>query len=113
MYQALFENAGEGIIIIDLETRLISDCNPQMLANLERRRDDVIGHSSVEFLSDMQLGDLPSHELIQNAYETIMSHGQISHSLCEFKRQKGGVNSEMTISRLDMPDRVCVLIYMT
>ena len=82
-YRRLFETAREGILILDPETRRITDANPFMTELLEYTRDELIGKELFE------IGLLRDKQESQDAFRRLREGRFIRHENLPFQTRAG------------------------
>ena len=72
-YRRLFETARDGILIVNPETRTITDCNPFMQELLDYARDELLGKEL------WQIGLLKDEQASQEAFRELQDKGYIRY----------------------------------
>ena len=82
-YRRLFETAKDGILIVDPETRRITDCNPFIMELLDYTRHEMLGKEL------WQIGLLADEEASQNAFHQLRNSGYIRYEDLPLESKNG------------------------
>jgi PAS domain S-box-containing protein len=82
-YRRLFEAAHDGILLVDPDTRRITDANPFMVGLLGYPRDELVGKELWE------IGLLPDEELSREAFRTLQETGSIRYEGLPLRSRDG------------------------
>ncbi len=93
-YRRLFEAAKDGVIIIDPETRRITDVNPFMMLLLGFRRDEFVGKELFE------IGLFRDEHAAQNAFLQLRATQQIRYEHLPLKGKNGVAHEVEVVANL-------------
>jgi PAS domain S-box-containing protein len=102
-YRRLFEAARDGILIVDPETRKITDCNPFMEELLDYMRDELLGKEL------WQIGLLKDEQASQEAFRELQDKGYIRYEDLPLETRTGQRREVEFVSNLYVEDSVRVI----
>ncbi len=108
-FRALFEGTSAGVVLLDVESDSVLDCNEAALALLGGKREDVVGQPGRRFRAPVQPGGMSADELRSWAEENVFrSHGHRQELL--IRRLDGSdILVEVAISPFQLDGRLIAL----
>lgn len=102
-YRSLFENASDGIFLLD-ETTFI-DCNAQSQAMFDTPREHIIGKSPLDFSPERQPDGRLSSDVIAEKLHRVMLGDVQRFEWQNTKHENRFIDVEITLSRLDLGEK--------
>jgi diguanylate cyclase (GGDEF)-like protein/PAS domain S-box-containing protein len=104
-YRTAFETSVDAITINRISDGVFIDCNQSFLNNQRCRRDDVIGHSSIELKI---WADLANRKTV---IEAIYRQGMVRDYECRFRRKDGDLYwGRISLSPIEIDGVACLLM---
>jgi len=102
-YRRLFEEARDGILIVDPESRKITECNPQILELLGYTRDEMLGSELWE------IGLLKDEQASQEAFRDLNGKGYVRYENLPLRTKAGFPRDVEFVSNLYPENGVTVI----
>ncbi len=104
-YQSLIEQSHQGILLIDVDSLEIVDCNPQALVNHRCARSELVGTSVLDHVPARQPDGRPSGEVVKELRRRL-ERGPVENNQFMWRRRDGSSFLEIgSLSELRIGDR--------
>lgn len=100
-YRALFENATEAILLLDIKSYRIFDCNPATEKLFKRKKSDILHHLLEELSPEFQCNNEKSDELIKFHLNKALAGEKCAFEWC-FEVDKNIILTETNLYKVDI-----------
>jgi PAS domain S-box-containing protein len=105
-FRTLFESANDAIFIMD--DKVFLECNPETLKMFRCDRQDIVGHSPVEFSPSEQPDGRLSTEKAREKLDLAFAGEPQRFEWTHTRKDGSAFCTEVSLNRLDMPDKPCL-----
>jgi len=109
-YRSIFNNAGEGILIFDLEKKAPIDCNPRLAKDLGYSREEFLNSPPFSILAETLPNGRNSTDWMDEFIAEIKNKGYAQSEVYQYHKTGKKVTSLVTAVRLSEPDDNLVVI---
>ncbi|MBT8440159.1 MAG: PAS domain S-box protein, partial [Gammaproteobacteria bacterium] len=104
LYHALFDNAGDAIILLDTEGT-VTDCNPATLELFGCTRNQFTGKSIDEYSPELQPDGLTSLEKARKILQATVTHGEQFFDWLHARQDGAIFDAEVRLSKVEIKNK--------